>query len=251
MRRPDLRSFHAAASPLPNLLSRKLAFIARHRAHGTIVIVVGNSKGGCGKSTFTLNIAAAFLLHAKRVLIIDCDHEQGTCANWPRPENAAKIEVVDCEPDQTIDELAARIANFDIVIIDVPGRDERAISAILSASDILVSPTKPCDQDMGQLHKYIGVADAMGVPHVVVFNEATRDWTAELDDLAQRYAVCGPFLPVAVQQLAAYRRIYSYGRGVAEIRGVHIAKANFDQMFRALLEVIDAAHAKRNGDGHA
>jgi hypothetical protein len=52
------------------------------------------------------------------------------------------------------------------------------------------------------------------MPHPVVFNEATREATVEIDRLKQEFAEFAPFLPIALRQLSSYRRVYPYGRGV-------------------------------------
>jgi chromosome partitioning protein len=36
-------------------------------------IAIANQKGGCGKTTSSVNIAAAFAYHGKRTLIMDLD----------------------------------------------------------------------------------------------------------------------------------------------------------------------------------
>ena len=45
------------------------------------VIVVGNLKGGSGKSTLVINLASALAEVGRRVAILDCD-PQGTASAW-------------------------------------------------------------------------------------------------------------------------------------------------------------------------
>lgn len=242
MRRPDVSGFVQQPPLVLSLDSDKIAWIKRCRATGKLILPVGTTKGGAGKSTLTLNLAVAFGMRARRVLAIDCDTEQKTSANWPRSPELDNPRVISCEPRHLIDLLADHVDDFDVVLIDMPGRDERGMSAILSVSDILIAPLSPSPMDLPELGNYARIADALGVPHIAIFNQATREWTAELDLLAQRYAEHGPFLPVAIRHLQTYRRVYSVGRGVAEISGAEMAKANFGRVFDALLPVIQAAH---------
>jgi chromosome partitioning protein len=47
------------------------------------VVVVGNLKGGSGKSTLVINLAGALASTGRRIAILDCD-PQGTSSSWAR-----------------------------------------------------------------------------------------------------------------------------------------------------------------------
>lgn len=244
MRRPDLRRFFTGVvPPLPSLSAGAIAAINRRRMQGAIVILVHNAKGGPGKTTCVLNIAVGYRLNAKKkVLVVDADTRQKTARKWPRPANAKYPVVEVCDPRSLLENLAHWILNFDVVVIDMPGRDEPALGTILQVSDILIAPSKPSRQDLPELENGIPMAEAHGVPHVVVFNEATREWTAELGHYADEFHRFGPFLPVAMKGLVGYRHAYSHGRGVLEYRRAEEAKVNFARVFQALSQVIEHAH---------
>jgi hypothetical protein len=116
---------------------------------------------------------------------------------------------------------------------------------VLEIGDILISPTKPSRQDLQELDRFIRVARAKSVPHIVVFNEATRETTGEIAQLQEEFSRFAPFLPIAMQQLSAYRRVYALGRGVLEIRGPDSAKDNFSRVFNQIAIVVAQAHAER------
>ena len=47
----------------------------------TRIFTVANQKGGVGKTTSTVNIAAALAMGGLRVLVIDLDPHRGVCTN--------------------------------------------------------------------------------------------------------------------------------------------------------------------------
>lgn len=243
MRRPILLSFSTdAGKPLPGLHAAAMAAINRRRLLGATVIVVHNAKGGPGKTTSLLNIAVGFKRKAKKVLVVDADVGQQTARKWPRPPNFSNPAVVVCDPRELIERLARWIHDYEVVLVDMPGRDEPSLGSILQVADILIAPAKPSRQDLPELEHGIPMADAHGVPHIVLFNEATREWTAELEGYSQEFSRFGPFLPVAMKSLVGYRHAYGSGAGVLEYRYSEEAKENFTRVFEALSVVIEEAH---------
>ncbi len=46
-----------------------------------MIILIGSQKGGCGKSTIAINIAAYLAKHKKDIVLVDADPQQSS-ANW-------------------------------------------------------------------------------------------------------------------------------------------------------------------------
>ena len=245
MPRPILNSFASPSASVPSLSRKAVEVIDQHRTKGTLIAVVASGKGGCGKSTLLMNTAIGYGWLGKRVLIIDADIEQLTSGKWPRPDGTRNPTIFTCPSVEIIEKLARSIAEYDVVLIDLPGRDDRAIAAVLEIADILISPAKPSRQDLQELERFMRVARATDTPHLVVFNEATREMTGEIAQLQEEFSRFAPFLPIAIQQLSSYRRVYGLGRGVLEIRGPDPAKDNFGRVFRQMAAVVAQAHAQR------
>lgn len=123
------------------------------RAH---IIVLGNEKGGSGKSTTAVHVAVALAHAGFKVGAIDLDARQRTFARYienranyarargvelPTPETA-----VIADESEAIDKikLANQIArwsdNMDAIVIDTPGRDSVLARAALAAADTLITP---------------------------------------------------------------------------------------------------------------
>jgi chromosome partitioning protein len=142
------------------------------------VIVVGNEKGGAGKSTIAIHIATALLHGGAKVAILDLDLRQQTLghffanrAAWlaaneveaPMPIQHAISGAGDAlakSPDA--DQLARFEAAFaevsesaDFVLIDTPGSDTAISRAAHTRADLIVTPMNDSFVDFDML----GVVD--------------------------------------------------------------------------------------------
>jgi chromosome partitioning protein len=113
------------------------------------VIVLGNEKGGSGKSTTAVHIALALASAGLRVEVADLDHRQKTTARylenraaWAKRHGLNLLQL----PVAVLDEgslaaLEALVgADADAVVIDTPGRDSEIGRAAIARADTLVTP---------------------------------------------------------------------------------------------------------------
>lgn len=116
----------------------------------THVIVLGNEKGGTGKSTTAVHVALALESVGLKVRVADLDHRQRTTARylqnrgeWARRHGhelaVPEVTVIGEEGDA---ELAAFIAEpgAHVLVIDTPGRDSSVARAAISRADTLITP---------------------------------------------------------------------------------------------------------------
>ncbi|MDH5773133.1 MAG: division plane positioning ATPase MipZ [Rhodospirillaceae bacterium] len=127
---------------------------------GPRIVVVGNEKGGSGKSTTAMHIAVNLLRDGASVACIDLDQRQGTISRYfenretyakrhsivlPIPE-MVKIEPLGSgENDEDAEKNISRAIEatgdkVDTIIIDAPGNDNALSRAAHSFADILLTP---------------------------------------------------------------------------------------------------------------
>jgi chromosome partitioning protein len=121
-----------------------------------MIVTVGNTKGGVGKTTIALNLAIARALAGRDVWLIDSDR-QGTAqtAITIRAE-AGRTPAIACAHYTEGPTLHAQVSligkKFDDVIIDAGGRDTSALRSALSLADVVVVPFAPRSLDVWALN---------------------------------------------------------------------------------------------------
>jgi chromosome partitioning protein len=127
------------------------------------VIVVGNEKGGSGKSTVAMNIAVALMKAGRRVATIDLDTQQKSLTRyienrraWSQritrdletPEHVclddrldgAAADDADAKGRALIDTVDALAETHEFIVIDTPGHDDDLTRLAHTTADTLVTP---------------------------------------------------------------------------------------------------------------
>jgi chromosome partitioning protein len=114
----------------------------------THVLVLGNEKGGTGKSTLAVHLAVALAQRGERVMLFDLDERQRTSARYlgNRAEFARRHGLDLAMPSFDVPgpeaEPAALVvgAGAGMVLLDTPGRDSPQARAALALADTLLTP---------------------------------------------------------------------------------------------------------------
>lgn len=129
---------------------------------GPHIIVLGNEKGGSGKSTTAMHLIVALLAAGQKVGSIDLDARQGSLSRYvenrrksaegmltplPMPEHiginqskADSRETATQEDEANLAEAVQRLSGNNYIVIDTPGSDSALSRAAHSRADTLISP---------------------------------------------------------------------------------------------------------------
>lgn len=120
-----------------------------------MILTVGNTKGGVGKTTLAVSLAIARSVAGRRVWLIDGDRQGTAKIAMTIRAQAGNLPFIPCDKypdgDKLHAEVLARAGQFDDVVIDVGGRDSTALRAALVVSDALLIPFAPRSLDVWAL----------------------------------------------------------------------------------------------------
>lgn len=119
-----------------------------------MILVVGNTKGGVGKTTIAVNLAVLRGSAGQDVLLVDGD-EQGSASLFSqiRAENLGQVgyTAVGLQGAAVRTQVRQLAPKYADVIIDVGGRDTGSLRAALTVADVLLVPVQPRSFDVWAL----------------------------------------------------------------------------------------------------
>jgi chromosome partitioning protein len=114
-----------------------------------VIFSVLNQKGGVGKTTVSITLAAAWAERGKRVLLVDADPQQ-SALDWiaTRGERASTFAAIGMAKPILHVELPKMKQDFDLVVIDGPPRIYDVARSAVTASDAVLIPVLPSQFDV-------------------------------------------------------------------------------------------------------
>ena len=131
------------------------------------VIVVGNEKGGAGKSTVAIHLAVVLMHTGARVVIVDQDERQRSTAEffvnraaWAASEGLKLPQPLASEVGEDVALIAKLLRrSVDFIIVDTPGADTPLSRRAHQAADLIITPMNDSFVDFGVL----GVIDPVSL----------------------------------------------------------------------------------------
>jgi chromosome partitioning protein len=190
-----------------------------------MITVIGNLKGGTGKSTVAFNLAVWLKIHQGSVTLFDLDPQKTlTDVVDIREEEgyAPDLEVFD-----DISALKAWKNKKSEVIVDVGTADFESMKKALMLADRVITPVPPSQADIWSTQRFIKIiretaGDVKNMPPLLGFiNRAdTHIGVRETDEAEEALGYLKGIERVSLRlyQRTAYRRSFSEGLAVFELQ---------------------------------
>ena len=216
-----------------------------------MIITVGGTKGGIGKTTLALQVAIALARSGRKVWLVDGDAQGSAIGAITARSEAGRSPGLSAGHFSNGATLRAQVqqqrGQFDDVVIDVGGRDSSAFRAALVLTDAIVVPFAPRNFDVWALEETAALieearAQRDGLRAYAVMNRA--DTNAQSADNAEaeqavRDMTTFTLLPVRIHNRKAFA-VASEGLHVDEVTGSkHDAKASAE--IAALIDALTHA----------
>lgn len=218
-----------------------------------MMIATANSKGGVGKTTIAVHLAAWFHEHGYSVTLVDCDPQRSS-SEWISEACPEVTTICMSNSDQVMTELPLLRGSCDCIVVDGPaGLDEISRAILVHVDGVVV----PCKAGTLEARALLRATKAIKQVQQIPGREGLPEATIVLTMVGERFlltremqeAASALSYPVASSMLRQ-RQVYAHAPGQGTIlwrMGKKAAKAalEMDTFFQELLPGIETQSPSR------
>ena len=183
-------------------------------------IIVANQKGGSGKSTLTVHLAAAAEYAGDGPVVISDTDPQGTAGDWFNQRKKSGIDTPRYAP-LALSELAAKPkalaeAGAAYLFIDTAPSVGAVNAQLLKAADLILIPLNPTPADLRALVKGLPIIKEAGKPFHFILTRVRANLRNN-NSAAMALEALGLVLPVRMHERVIYAETFAHGKTALDI----------------------------------
>jgi chromosome partitioning protein len=228
------------------------------------VLAVGNQKGGVGKTTISMNVAAAFQSGGSDAALIDAD-PQNTSLRWATSGEQSlpmTVQSLAVAGKAVGAEIKKQSAKFDVIVVDCPGNlEDPRTEAVLKIADFCLIPMGPSPADLFSTIAMIRVVESVrryGNPKLqsaLMLNSVNgkTKMRQEILNLLREQDIGAHLLESQVAQREVYRQTFALGTTIHDcpryLKGLKEARAEIETLVVEVTQHIANSSTKEAAHG--
>ena len=202
---------------------------AKRKGSSPKILAVLNGKGGVGKTTTAVNMAAIFSA-SQAVLLVDADPQAS--ASWWVSRNPQPVTFdITKETDAALLGKLKKVNDYSLIVVDTPpALNSEALAAVVPVADYILLPTPPAPMDLAALVNTIKTAIApAGIAHRVLLTKVDSRSLSEAVDAQQTLNSLNiPACEAIIRTYKAHERAALEGVPITHWRGANVKEAQAD-----------------------